>query len=95
MASVLPQTAQQTSRRYNEKRWQDNEAAWYAFHLSQAERIERTAAQLAAVHRARAEALAEERRCLVNDPMQSEWPLARRYSMQAGNPMQYENPHAI
>jgi hypothetical protein len=50
----------ESARRHAEKLRQDNEAAWYAFHLSQAERIERTAAQLAADHRARAEALAEE-----------------------------------
>jgi hypothetical protein len=50
----------ETTRRYNEKRQQKNKEAWHTFHLSQAERIERTAAELAADHRARAEALAEE-----------------------------------
>jgi hypothetical protein len=50
----------ESTRRYNEKRRRDNRAAWHAFHLSQAECIERTAAELAANHRARAEALAEE-----------------------------------
>jgi hypothetical protein len=47
-------------RRFHEKRRRDNKEAWCAFHLHQAESIERTAAELAANHRARAEALFEE-----------------------------------
>jgi hypothetical protein len=46
--------------KYNGKRRQQNRKAWYAFHLSQAEAVERTAASIAADHRARAEALLEE-----------------------------------
>jgi hypothetical protein len=46
--------------RYNGKRRQQNREAGDAFHLSQAEAVERTAASIAADHRARAEALAEE-----------------------------------
>jgi hypothetical protein len=46
--------------RYNGARRQKNREAWRTFHLTQAEAIERTAASIAAEHRARAEALAEE-----------------------------------
>jgi hypothetical protein len=47
-------------RRYQDLRRERNRAAWHEFHVSQAERIERTAAELAASHRAKAEALSEE-----------------------------------
>jgi hypothetical protein len=59
-ANRIEEAWAESARRHAEKRRQDNEAAWYAFHLSQAERIERTAAELAANHRACAEALTEE-----------------------------------
>ena len=44
-------------RTYHERRRRQREAAWYEFHLDQAERIERTAAILVADHRSKAEAL--------------------------------------
>lgn len=47
-------------RRYHDRRRKRNREAWHEFHVSQAERLERTAAELAASHRARAEALADE-----------------------------------
>ena len=50
----------ESERAHREKRRQKNREAWYEFHLSQAEAVERTAASIAAEHRARAEALAEE-----------------------------------
>jgi hypothetical protein len=47
-------------RRYQDLRRERNRASWHEFHVSQAERIERTAASLAAEHRSKAEALLEE-----------------------------------
>ncbi len=47
-------------RRYHGRRRKRNWAAWHEFHVSQAERIERTAASLAAEHRSKAQALLEE-----------------------------------
>ncbi|MDP9476525.1 MAG: hypothetical protein M3R38_12730 [Actinomycetota bacterium] len=45
-------------RRYNARRRAEARALWHAFHLEQAARIERTAAQLAAGHREKAAELA-------------------------------------
>jgi hypothetical protein len=45
-------------RRYLALRQKRKREAWHEFHLSQAQRIERTAASLAAEHRSKAEALA-------------------------------------
>ena len=53
-ANLVEAAWAESAWRYNEKRWRDNRAAWHAFHLSQAECIERTAAELAANHRAQA-----------------------------------------
>jgi hypothetical protein len=44
-------------RAYHEKRQRENVAAWYAFHMEQAERIQRTASALISEHREKAEAL--------------------------------------
>ena len=44
-------------RRYQEGRRRASRAEWCAFHLQQAERIEKTVAALAAQHRAQAHAL--------------------------------------
>ena len=41
------------------KEWKARRAAWYAYHLDQADTIERTASELAARHRQRAAALLE------------------------------------
>ena len=43
-----------SERRHLEKRRKENAAAWCSFHLGQAERLEQTAAALAASHRQRA-----------------------------------------
>jgi hypothetical protein len=45
-------------RRYYERRRECNRQLWHSYHLGQAERLERTAAELAASHRAKADALA-------------------------------------
>lgn len=47
----------ETTRRYNEKRHREN-AAWREYHVRAADNLERTAAQLAAEHRAKAAELA-------------------------------------
>jgi hypothetical protein len=47
----------QSVRRCHDLRRKRNRTAWHEFHVSQAERIERTAASLVAEHRAQAEAL--------------------------------------
>lgn len=47
-------------RRYHDSRQREARAAWHAYHLLQAERIERVAAELAAGHRRRAEKLLAE-----------------------------------
>ena len=46
-------------RRYHDLRCKRNREAWHEFHVSQAERIERTATELAASHRVKAKALAD------------------------------------
>jgi hypothetical protein len=46
-------------RLYNGHRRETNREAWRCFYLAQAERLERTAAELAASHRARAAKLGE------------------------------------
>ncbi len=43
-----------SERIHREKLRRENAAAWCSYHLSQAERLERTAAELAASHRQRA-----------------------------------------
>ncbi len=45
-------------RRYHERRRECSRQLWRSYHLDQAERLERTAAELAASHRAKADALA-------------------------------------
>jgi hypothetical protein len=50
----------QSVRRYHALRRKRNRDAWHEFHVSQAERIERIAASLAAEHRSKAEALSGE-----------------------------------
>lgn len=49
-----------SERRHRERRREENREAWRSYYLDQAERLERTAAELAAKHRARAEELAGE-----------------------------------
>ena len=44
----------ESERKHRQRRREENAAAWRAFYLEQAERLERTAAELAAAHRARA-----------------------------------------
>jgi hypothetical protein len=46
-----------SERRHREEQQREHAAAWHAFHVGQAERLERTAAELAANHRRRAQAL--------------------------------------
>ncbi len=43
-----------SERAHRQKRREENAAAWRSYHLSQAERLEQTAADLAASHRQRA-----------------------------------------
>lgn len=43
--------------RYHARRRRENVAAWYAYFMDQADRVERAAAQIAAEHRRRAEQL--------------------------------------
>jgi hypothetical protein len=45
-------------RRYYERRRECNRQLWRTYHLDQAERLERTATELAASHRVKADALA-------------------------------------
>jgi hypothetical protein len=45
-------------RRYYERRREHNRQLWRSYHLDQAKRLERTAAELAASHRAKADTLA-------------------------------------
>ena len=45
-------------RRYYERRRECSRQLWRSYHLDQAERLERTTAELAASHRAKADALA-------------------------------------
>ena len=47
----------ESARRYHARRQERNRAEWREFHLGQASSIERTAAELAASHRSKAEAL--------------------------------------
>ena len=49
-----------SERQHRERRRERNRELWCSWHLGQAERLERTAAELAASHRARAEALTGE-----------------------------------
>lgn len=46
-----------SERRHRERRRERNRALWRAYHLERAECLERTAAELAASHRSKAEAL--------------------------------------
>ncbi|MCA1716264.1 MAG: hypothetical protein LC781_05160 [Actinobacteria bacterium] len=46
-------------RRFHERRRRENRALWYAWHIDQAERLEQTAAELAARHRRKAQRLNE------------------------------------
>lgn len=48
----------ESERRHRERRREENREAWRSFYLGQAERLERTAAELAANHRAKAAELA-------------------------------------
>ncbi len=59
-ANELAEMWAASERRHQEKRRRENVAAWKEFHLRTAEGLERTAASLAADHRARAEALGDE-----------------------------------
>lgn len=47
-------------RRYHARRRERNRELWRSYHLGQAQRLEQTAAELAASHRAKAEVLGEE-----------------------------------
>ena len=47
----------ESARKHNAKKREQNREAWRCFYLAQAERLERTAAELAASHRAKAAAL--------------------------------------
>jgi hypothetical protein len=49
-----------SERAHHEQLQQRNRHLWYCYHLNQAEAIEKTATQLSADHRARAEALLKE-----------------------------------
>jgi hypothetical protein len=49
----------ESERLHRQRRRERNRELWRTWHLGQAERLERTAAELAADHRARAETLAE------------------------------------
>lgn len=49
-----------SERRHREQRRERHRELWRSWHLGQAERLERTAAQLAASHRSKAEALVDE-----------------------------------
>jgi hypothetical protein len=50
----------ESERRYNEKRQRKNRAAWYGWHLDQAESHRRTLETLIEHHEARAEKLCED-----------------------------------
>jgi hypothetical protein len=50
----------ESTRRYNARRRERNRQEWRAYHLNQADCLERTAAELAARHRAKAERLIEQ-----------------------------------
>ena len=50
-----------SERRHSEKQLSENRARWRSFHLKQADGLERTAASLAADHRAKADAVHEKR----------------------------------
>ena len=58
-ANELAAMWRRSEEAYREKRRRENRARWHAFHLDQAERIERTAAELVAQHRAKASLLEE------------------------------------
>ncbi len=59
-ANAIEELWQHSTRAHRERRRQEHAAAWRAYHLEQAERLERTAAELAASHRARAAMLGAE-----------------------------------
>ncbi len=48
-----------SERRHREEQQREHAAAWFDFHHAQAERLERTARELALEHRARAEELCD------------------------------------
>jgi hypothetical protein len=56
-ANRIEEAWAESERRHQEHRRERNRELWRTWHLGQAERLERTAAELAADHRARAEAL--------------------------------------
>ncbi len=53
-AARVEELWKESTRAHREMRRQENLEAWRCFYLEQAERLERTAAELAASHRARA-----------------------------------------
>jgi hypothetical protein len=57
---VLEPSYAASVRRYHSRRRKEIAAQWYGYHLDQAERLERTAARLAASHRDAARKLMEE-----------------------------------
>ncbi len=56
-ANAIEELWVESVRRHHARRREENAALWRAYHLSQAARLEATAAELARGHRARAEAL--------------------------------------
>jgi hypothetical protein len=60
-ARIVEEAWMESERRYEEKRQQENRAAWYGWHLDHAERHRRTLEGLIAHHEARAELLCEDR----------------------------------
>ena len=58
-AARLEEIEAESVRLYNARQQETNREAWRCFYLEQAERLERTAAELAASHRARAAKLGE------------------------------------
>jgi hypothetical protein len=60
-AARLQEIESESVRLYNARQRESLREAWRVYHLDQAERLERTAAELARGHRARAEALLGER----------------------------------
>ncbi len=57
-AQAIEKAWKESERRHRKRRREQNREAWRCYYLDQAERLERTAAELAAEHRARAEELA-------------------------------------
>ena len=58
-ANELEEAWAESERKHRQCRREENREAWRCFYLEQAERLERTAAELAASHRARAAMLGE------------------------------------